>query len=51
MVVKFDMTKSYDRVSWKYLVEVLRRFGFLERIIDTIVRLISNNWYSRIITG
>lgn len=25
---------------------VLRRFGFYERIIDMVVRLLCNNWYS-----
>jgi len=51
VVVKLDMTKAYDRVSWKYLVQVLRRFGYSERIIDMIVRLLNNNWYSVIING
>ncbi|XP_049356312.1 uncharacterized protein LOC125820932 [Solanum verrucosum] len=46
VVVKLDMAKTYDRVSWKYLVKGLRKFGFSERIIDMVVRVISNNWYS-----
>ncbi|WMV59326.1 hypothetical protein MTR67_052711 [Solanum verrucosum] len=51
VVVKLDMAKAYDRVSWKFLVRVLRSFGFSERIIDMIVRLISNNWYSVLMNG
>lgn len=51
VVVKFDMAKAYDRVSWKYLIQVMKRFGFSERIIDMIVRLISNNWYSVLMNG
>ncbi|KAH0698682.1 hypothetical protein KY284_012897 [Solanum tuberosum] len=51
VVVKLDMEKAYDRVSWKYLVRVLRKFGFSERIIDMVVRVISNNWYSVIMNG
>jgi len=30
VVVKLDMAKAYDRVSWKYLVRVMRKFGFSE---------------------
>lgn len=51
VVVKLDMAKAYDRVSWKYLVRVLRKFGFSKRIINMVVRLISNNWYSVIMNG
>lgn len=46
MMVKLDMTKAYDRVSWIFLAKVLRRFGFSEVLIDLVWRLINNNWYS-----
>ncbi|WMV51732.1 hypothetical protein MTR67_045117 [Solanum verrucosum] len=46
VVVKLDMTKAYDRVSWVFMTKVLRKFGFSEVIIDMIWRLFSNNWYS-----
>lgn len=51
VVVKFDMAKVCDRVSWIFLKKVLRRFGFYEAMIDTIWILISNNWYSVIVNG
>ncbi|XP_049393529.1 uncharacterized protein LOC125857915 [Solanum stenotomum] len=34
VVVKLDMTKAYDRVSWVFLTKVMRKFGFSEVIID-----------------
>ncbi|XP_015078425.1 uncharacterized protein LOC107022284 [Solanum pennellii] len=34
VVVKLDMKKAYDRVSWIFLTKVMRSFGFDERIID-----------------
>lgn len=51
VMVKLDMLKAHVRVSWKYLIEVIRRFDFSKRIIDMIVRLISNNWYSVLMNG
>ncbi|XP_027156179.1 uncharacterized protein LOC113756908 [Coffea eugenioides] len=49
--LKLDMSKAYDRVSWLFLINVLRRFGFGERFIDMVWRLISNVRFSVIING
>ncbi|WMV24651.1 hypothetical protein MTR67_018036 [Solanum verrucosum] len=51
VVIKLDMTKAYDRVSWSYTCLVLRRMGFGEMFIDLVWRTMSNNWYSVIING
>ncbi|XP_015169513.1 uncharacterized protein [Solanum tuberosum] len=51
VVVKLDMAKGYDRVSWVFLTKVLRRFGFSEIIIDMVWRLLTNNWYSVMVNG
>lgn len=51
VVVKLDMTKAYDRVSWIFLTKVMRSFEFGERIIDMVWRLVSNNRYSILING
>ncbi|WMV18188.1 hypothetical protein MTR67_011573 [Solanum verrucosum] len=51
VVVKLDMAKAYDRVSWIFLTKVLRKFGFAEVIIDMVWRIISNNWYSVLVNG
>lgn len=36
IIVKLDMAKVYDRVSWIYLTKVMRKFNFDERIIDMV---------------
>ncbi|XP_071926190.1 uncharacterized protein [Coffea arabica] len=51
VVVKLDMMKTYDRVSWCFLLQVMRRFGFSETWIDVIWRLVSNVWFSVLING
>ncbi|VFQ97193.1 unnamed protein product, partial [Cuscuta campestris] len=51
VILKLDMMKAYDRVSWFFLMSVLRRFGFSETWIDLVYRAISNIWYSVIING
>ncbi|XP_060202276.1 uncharacterized protein LOC132630725 [Lycium barbarum] len=51
VVVKLDMAKAYDRVSWIFLTKVLRQFGFSEVIIDMVWRLVSNNWISVLVNG
>ncbi|XP_071905984.1 uncharacterized protein [Coffea arabica] len=51
VVLKLDMMKAYDRVSWSFLLQVLRRFRFSETWIDAIWRLVSNVWFSVLING
>ena len=51
VVIKLDMKKAYDRVSWCFLLQVLRRFDFFETWIDTIWQLVSNVWFSVLING
>ena len=51
VVFKLDMSKAYDRMMWPFLIQVLRTFGFGDRWIDMIWRVISNVWFSVIING
>ncbi|XP_060170338.1 uncharacterized protein LOC132601254 [Lycium barbarum] len=51
VVIKLDMSKAYDKLSWNYVLVVLRKLGFADPFIEMIHRLISNNWYSVLING
>ncbi|XP_015161207.1 uncharacterized protein [Solanum tuberosum] len=53
MVIKLDMTKAYDRVSWPFTCLVPRRFGFGEVFIDLLVEKVSKKvcgWQARILS-
>ncbi|XP_071918896.1 uncharacterized protein [Coffea arabica] len=51
VLMKLDMFKAYDWVSWGHIINVLRKFGFGEIFIDLVWRLLSNVWFSIIING
>jgi len=50
-IIKLDMAKAYDPVNWNFLLHALKKFGFSDKWVDMIRRLISNVWYSVIING
>lgn len=51
IIIKLDMAKAYDRMSWSFLQAVLLKFGFATTWVDWIMRLINNVWYSIVING
>ncbi|XP_055814563.1 uncharacterized protein LOC129884258 [Solanum dulcamara] len=51
VIIKLDMKKAYDRISWLFLTKVLRHMGFSEKSIDMVYRIVSNNWYSVLVNG
>ncbi|WMV46072.1 hypothetical protein MTR67_039457 [Solanum verrucosum] len=51
VVIKLDMAKAYDTVSWAFTCIAMRTMGFGEVFIDLVWRIMSNNWYSVIVNG
>lgn len=49
MIIKLDMEKVYDRMSWNFLISIMRKLGFSENWLDIIWRLMTDVWYSIII--
>lgn len=49
--IKLDMAKAYDRVSYFFLMKVLRKMGFAEKFVEMVWRLLTNNWHSVLING
>ncbi|KAL0347657.1 UNVERIFIED_CONTAM: hypothetical protein Scaly_1781700, partial [Sesamum calycinum] len=51
VVFKLDMAKAYDRVSWEFLYQVLRRKGFPQRWIGLVANAVSHCWFSVLVNG
>ncbi|XP_073051339.1 uncharacterized protein [Primulina eburnea] len=51
VILKLDMAKAYDRVQWHFLFDVLRHFGFSERVLALVSACISHCHFSVNING
>lgn len=41
MVVKLDMSKTYERVEWLFLEKVMKKMGFTDSWVRLIMRYLS----------
>lgn len=41
MVLKLDMAKAYDRISWYFIIQMLQCFRFFEWSVDQISYFLS----------
>ncbi|KAL9680090.1 hypothetical protein QQ045_017966 [Rhodiola kirilowii] len=46
VLIKLDMSKAYDRISWIFLLRMLKALGFNQKWCDLIYHNISNCGYS-----
>jgi hypothetical protein len=51
MLIKLDMSKAYDRISWHFLKENARGFHFAEDWVHWILGLVSSSFFSILING
>lgn len=51
MLIKVDLAKAYDKVSWRFLKVVLKAFGFQHDKIRWIGNLVSSAFFSILVNG
>jgi len=51
IIIQLDLAKSFDKISWQYMVKTFEAFGFTQHWINWIVSLVSTTRYSLLING
>jgi hypothetical protein len=51
MLIKLDLSKYFDRISWQYMRSLLEAYGFDTTWIDWIMHLTSSTFFSILVNG
>jgi hypothetical protein len=51
MLIKLDLSKSFDRISWQYMRSMLESFGFDKHWVNWILKLTSSAFFSILVNG
>ncbi|GJS17932.1 RNA-directed DNA polymerase, eukaryota, reverse transcriptase zinc-binding domain protein [Tanacetum coccineum] len=49
--LKIDIAKAYDTLNWRFLEQILKQFGFLEKLIGWVITCVSNAAFSTSVNG
>ena len=51
MILKLDLSKAFDKLSWEYMEKMLQAFGFHDEWIQWITTLTSMAFFSILVNG
>ena len=51
MLIKLDISKSYDKLSWKYLEKMMRAYGFKSEWVEWVMALVTTPFFSIMLNG
>ncbi|CAH9096848.1 unnamed protein product [Cuscuta epithymum] len=51
LVIKLDMAKAFDRLSWNFLSKILQKFGFAMHFIQLVLNNLQATFFSVLING
>jgi len=51
MLIKIELSKDFDKLSWKYMHSLLSSFGLSEDWIAWIIKLTSSTFFSILVNG
>ena len=51
LALKLDISKTYDRVEWNFLKDIMSKLGLSERWIDRVMSCVISTSFSVLING
>eukprot|EP00253_Pinus_taeda_P021995 PITA_21995 len=51
MILKLDLSKAFDKLSWTYIQKILNAFGFSHMWVRWIMGLLSSSFFSILVNG
>ena len=51
MLIKLDIAKAYNKLSWHYLEAILKAHGFNSEWVEWVMALVSSPFYSILLNG
>ena len=46
MLIKIDISKAYDKLSWKYMEKMLSAYGFSREWVEWVMDLVTTPFFS-----